>query len=43
MKEQQLLPQVIYSNSKEIVEQQRYIFETLWVCWKGTGKENTAA
>lgn len=30
MKAQQLLPQVIYSNSKEIVEQQQYIFETLW-------------
>jgi signal transduction histidine kinase len=28
--ENNLLLQVIYSNSKEIIEQQRYLFETLW-------------
>ncbi len=25
-----LLPQIIYSNVKEMVEQQKYVFETLW-------------
>ena len=29
-REKQLLTPVIYSNSKEVVEQQQYIFDTLW-------------
>jgi two-component system sensor histidine kinase VicK len=28
--EQQPMPQLIYSNIKEVVEQQQYIFDTLW-------------
>ena len=27
---QQLMPQLIYSNVKEVVEQQQYVFDTLW-------------
>ena len=27
---QQPMPQLIYSNVKEVVEQQQYIFDTLW-------------
>jgi two-component system, OmpR family, sensor histidine kinase VicK len=30
LQEAQLVPQVIYSSVKDIVEQHRYIFETLW-------------
>src|SRR5919109_1895604 len=30
IKEGQPLPKLIYSNSKEMVEQQQYLFETLW-------------
>ena len=29
-KQQQPIPQLVYSNVKEIVEQQQYIFDTLW-------------
>ena len=27
---QQPMPQLIYSNVKEVVEQQQYVFDTLW-------------
>jgi two-component system sensor histidine kinase VicK len=30
IKEQQAVPQLIYSNVKEIIEQQEFIFESLW-------------
>jgi two-component system sensor histidine kinase VicK len=29
-KQQQPMPQLVYSNVKEVVEQQQYIFDTLW-------------
>ena len=30
IKEKQAVPQLIYSNVKEVVEQQQYIFESFW-------------